>query len=238
MKIRGFALFLALCICISGMPVSFTGAEMTGNTELSVTEEIEMSTTKKETSEEIQNQDIIVGVPSAYAMMQVAISEDTIAEQKIKWDIICQADPDYHLDTSYYLDNSYNSSYDKLTQEQFNELQQVAKNLTKDCTSQYEKIEAIVEYVSYNVFYDYAYYYDKSNNEVYINPYEVYVNKRTVCDGYERLVRVLCLSIGIPCMRLLGDNHTYSAIYDSQEKRWIYADATWASRNEICRLEH
>ena len=61
--------------------------------------------------------------------------------------------------------------------------------------------------------------------------YEVYKEKRTVCDGYERLVRVLCLSLGIPCMRLLGDNHTYNAIYDLEDERWIFADATWCSGN-------
>ena len=59
----------------------------------------------------------------------------------------------------------------------------------------------------------------------------MYEQKRAMCSGYASLMRTLCISIGIPCMDLEGHAHEYNAVYDSENGKWIFADATWCSRN-------
>ena len=52
-----------------------------------------------------------------------------------------------------------------------------------------------------------------------------------MCSGYASLMRTLCISIGIPCMDLEGHAHEYNAVYDSENAKWIFVDATWCSSN-------
>ena len=47
-----------------------------------------------------------------------------------------------------------------------------------------------------------------------------------MCSGYAKLMRTLCISIGIPCMDLEGHAHEYNAVYDSENAKWIFVDAT------------
>lgn len=107
---------------------------------------------------------------------------------------------------------------------QYTTLQAVA-----GCTTQYEKIKAIMAFVADRTYYDYYAYYN--NKPSYWSPYEVYEQKRAMCSGYASLMRTLCISIGIPCMDLEGHAHEYNAVYDSENGKWIFADATWCSRN-------
>lgn len=84
-------------------------------------------------------------------------------------------------------------------------------------------------FVADRTYYDYYAYYN--NKPSYWSPYEVYEQKRAMCSGYASLMRTLCISIGIPCMDLEGHAHEYNAVYDSENGKWIFADATWCSRN-------
>lgn len=148
-------------------------------------------------------------------------SEEQIAAEQKAWTLINKyADPDYFL-----TDPERNA----ITDAQFEELRQAALQAVAGCTTQYEKIKAIMAFVADRIYYDYYAYYN--NKPSYWSPYEVYEQKRAMCSGYASLMRTLCISIGIPCMDLEGHAHEYNAVYDSENGKWIFADATWCSRN-------
>lgn len=148
-------------------------------------------------------------------------SEEQIAAEQKAWTLINKyADPDYFL-----TDPERNA----ITDAQFEELRQAALQAVAECTTQYEKIKAIMAFVADRTYYDYYAYYN--NKPSYWSPYEVYEQKRAMCSGYASLMRTLCISIGIPCMDLEGHAHEYNAVYDSENGKWIFADATWCSRN-------
>ena len=148
-------------------------------------------------------------------------SEEQIAAEQKAWTLINKyADPDYFL-----TDPERNA----ITDAQFEELRQAALQAVAGGTTQYEKIKAIMAFVADRTYYDYYAYYN--NKPSYWSPYEVYEQKRAMCSGYASLMRTLCISIGIPCMDLEGHAHEYNAVYDSENGKWIFADATWCSRN-------
>lgn len=148
-------------------------------------------------------------------------SEEQIAAEQKAWTLINKyADPDYFL-----TDPERNA----ITDAQFEELRQAALQAVAGCTTQYEKIKAIMAFVADRTYYDYYAYYN--NKPSYWSPYEVYEQKRAMCSGYASLMRTLCISIGIPCMDLEGHAHEYNAVYDSENGKWIFADATWCSRS-------
>lgn len=148
-------------------------------------------------------------------------SEEQIAAEQKAWTLINKyADPDYFL-----TDPERNA----ITDAQFEELRQAALQAVAGCTTQYEKIKAIMAFVADRTYYDYYAYYN--NKPSYWSPYEVYEQKRAMCSGYAKLMRTLCISIGIPCMDLEGHAHEYNAVYDSENAKWIFVDATWCSSN-------
>lgn len=148
-------------------------------------------------------------------------SEEQIAAEQKAWTLINKyADPDYFL-----TDPERNA----ITDAQFEELRQAALQAVAGCTTQYEKIKAIMAFVADRTYYDYYAYYN--NKPSYWSPYEVYEQKRAMCSGYASLMRTLCISVGIPCMDLEGHAHEYNAVYDSENGKWVFADATWCSRN-------
>lgn len=127
-------------------------------------------------------------------------------------------DPNCHLDKY------------TLTEAEEAELLTVAEEATADCTTDYEKISAIAKFVSEEIYYDYDYYEDRTTT-LYYKPYEVWTNKRTVCEGYARLTKEFLNLINIPCMCISASNHLYNSAYDSENDRWIYLDTTWCSGN-------
>ena len=148
-------------------------------------------------------------------------SEEQIAAEQKAWTLINKyADPDYFLT---------DPEREYMTDAQFEELRQAASQAVAGCTTQYEKIKAIMAFVADRTYYDYYAYYN--NKPSYWSPYEVYEQKRAMCSGYAELMRTLCISIGIPCMDLEGHAHEYNAVYDSENAKWIFVDATWCSSN-------
>lgn len=148
-------------------------------------------------------------------------SEEQIAAEQKAWTLINKyADPDYFLT---------DPEREYMTDAQFEELRQAASQAVTGCTTQYEKIKAIMAFVADRTYYDYYAYYN--NKPSYWSPYEVYEQKRAMCSGYAELMRTLCISIGIPCMDLEGHAHEYNAVYDSENAKWIFVDATWCSSN-------
>lgn len=100
-------------------------------------------------------------------------SEEQIAAEQKAWTLINKyADPDYFL-----TDPERNA----ITDAQFEELRQAALQAVAGCTTQYEKIKAIMAFVADRTYYDYYAYYN--NKPSYWSPYEVYEQKRAMCSG-------------------------------------------------------
>lgn len=157
-------------------------------------------------------------------------SQQMINAEKKAWNLI-----NNHADPNYFLNDPLKP---EMTKSQYAKLHEEAVKATKGCTTQYDKIKAITWLVANEIYYDYKYYdgkYKYGNDKVttFFNSWEVWENKRAVCGGYSNLMRTFLTSIGIPCMYIVGDNHAYNAAYDSTNKKWIFADATWSSSNQF-----
>lgn len=198
------------------------------NTEQPESEETEQPDTEEQ-SEETEQPDTETELPEMEeeteereeTSIKGDASEEQIAAEQKAWTLINKyADPDYFL-----TDPERNA----ITDAQFEELRQAALQAVAGCTTQYEKIKAIMAFVADRTYYDYYAYYN--NKPSYWSPYEVYEQKRAMCSGYASLMRTLCISVGIPCMDLEGHAHEYNAVYDSENGKWVFADATWCSRN-------
>ena len=199
--------------------------EQTEETEQPDTEELPEETEQPDTETEQKETELSEMEEETEEREETSIkgdaSEEQIAAEQKAWTLINKyADPDYFL-----TDPERNA----ITDAQFEELRQAALQAVAGCTTQYEKIKAIMAFVADRTYYDYYAYYN--NKPSYWSPYEVYEQKRAMCSGYASLMRTLCISIGIPCMDLEGHAHEYNAVYDSENGKWIFADATWCSRN-------
>ena len=132
---------------------------------------------------------------------------------------------DNYVEPDYYKTNQFNVS-----EEDAADALAVAEQATAGLTTDYEKIQAIYELVAENLYYDYDYYYHittKTNQN-----YEAWKTKITVCSGYAQVCTIFLNSLDIPCIYVLGYTHAYNAAYDSQNKRWIFFDSTWGSKNK------
>ena len=253
---KAFAALLAATVLIGGMPVNMQAnviaeAEKTEsasekvNEKYAGTEEVLEETEQPETeevleeteqpgTEEVLEETEQPGTETELLEMEeeteereeISIKgedgEEQIAAEQKAWTLINKyADPDYFLT---------DPEREYMTDAQFEELRQAASQAVAGCTTQYEKIKAIMAFVADRTYYDYYAYYN--NKPSYWSPYEVYEQKRAMCSGYAELVRTLCISIGIPCMNLEGHAHEYNAVYDSENQKWIFADATWCSKNQ------
>ncbi len=68
-----------------------------------------------------------------------------------------------------------------------------------------------------------------SDGMAYLNPYEVFVNKRCICQGYANLLKTMCLTQGIPCFIANGwlgtiGGHAWNYVYAGD--KWIVSDPT------------
>lgn len=143
-----------------------------------------------------------------------------------------------------------------------NTLQTKVKEITAGCNSDFEKYIAIHDWICSNISYDYPAYNmilgmsnPPNKQELFhiaSNPEKVYTYQRAVCDGYSNLARLMFLSAGIPCMKIIGlsasghsdigidqlyyilpdtmlteraDSHAWNAIYLNGS--WMFADFTW-----------
>lgn len=112
------------------------------------------------------------------------------------------------------------------------------------CETDAERLYAICDWVSRNIYYD----YDARNNQVTAEVVclkNVLETKRTTCAGYSTFTAALCGAQGIVCVDLRGGsssegwkrsqlpdapiNHEWNgAVID---EKWVFCDTTWASQN-------
>lgn len=123
------------------------------------------------------------------------------------------------------------------------EIRQLAQRLTKDAASNYEKLEAVHQWVIENIAYDTAAYYGDGNSQV--DAVDVLNNGKSVCSGYANLMAALLRSAEVPTrvvsgyalgassdgswehveIEYVGANHAWNEVY--ADDRWVIVDATW-----------
>ena len=146
------------------------------------------------------------------------------------WNLIQNySDPHYFTGKYHSKVVSY-SDTGKLSGKKYKTVAAVARNETSGCKSDYEKIKRLCEYIGKRVYYDSPCHLRKTNT-TYYNAYDVWKNKRSVCQGYANLYWTMLDSLGIPCMMVYGDNHVFNAAYDKSSRRWIFVDVAWCSGN-------
>ncbi len=129
------------------------------------------------------------------------------------------------------------------------EIAKLSNEITKDCSTEYEKVLKIHDWVAENIYYDYEAFY--SGNYQNADALNVLDSKRAVCEGYANLFAALTRAQGIPCrvqngyalgvgidrtwtkqnLAVTESNHAWNEAY--VDGRWMVIDATWDSDNKI-----
>ncbi len=108
-----------------------------------------------------------------------------------------------------------------ITDAQFAEIKNfVDTNLKAD--NDYDTYANIFSWIFKNMTY-------ANDGEAYLNPYEVFQNKRCICQGYANLLKTMCLTQGIPCFIANGwlgtiGGHAWNYVYAGD--KWIVSDPT------------
>lgn len=118
-----------------------------------------------------------------------------------------------------------------------------SQEIVGDETDDYTKVFLLNQWVAENIYYD----YDALNglSERITDSAGVLEYRRSVCEGYAKLLRDLILAQGIPAIYSLndavnsssyalttsgGESHAHTEAY--VDGRWIVMDATWDSNNK------
>ena len=108
-------------------------------------------------------------------------------------------------------------------------------NITSE-SKEIDKVKAISKYVADRIYYD-DYRLNSDSDEVVkqmaIAPYEVWKQKRSVCQGYAYLLHTLLIANSIPDQAVITMEHMINITYLKDEKRWIYVDTTWMSPHQV-----
>ncbi len=109
-----------------------------------------------------------------------------------------------------------------ITPEQYDEIKTFVDENLADTTSQYQTYRNIFEWIHKNLVPAY-------DGVAYLNPYDVFVNKRCVCQGYANLLRTMCHTQGIPAFNANGElvplgGHAWD--YVCADSVWYVSDPT------------
>lgn len=144
--------------------------------------------------------------------------------------------------------NSEYSSVDekikKLKVDDNNDLESLSKTITKDFSTEKEKVRAIYFWVANNIAYDIPKYISRSRAAKVIlikkdqsqSTEKILKKRKAVCEGYSNLVKELCSKTGIDCEIVDGiacvqkrnyEFHAWNAVKVDSE--WKLLDATWSA---------
>ena len=105
----------------------------------------------------------------------------------------------------------------------------VLASLNLDGKSEYQKAQAIYDYICSNVTYDYTNLND-SSYKLKFTAYAALINKTAVCQGYSVLFYRLALEEGLDARVITGSSmcHAWNIVCpDSYEGNYYYLDSTW-----------
>ena len=106
------------------------------------------------------------------------------------------------------------------TSKVYKEMETAAKEATKNCKTDYEKITTITDYVHSVMTYDI------SKSHVVWSMEDAWNTKTGVCDQYSQIMERMMQILGIPSFQVAGKNHACTLSYDKDSKKWIFSDPT------------
>lgn len=126
------------------------------------------------------------------------------------WQLMQKADPNQALQVGET----------DITDAEMAEIKQfVDQNLKEE--GQYKTYLNIFEWIVKNMTYAWS-------GEAYLRPYDVFKYKRCVCQGYANLLKVMCISQGIPCAVANGWlGYGDGNIIGGHAWNYVYADGDW-----------
>lgn len=98
-----------------------------------------------------------------------------------------------------------------------------------------DKVFAIHEWMTENIYYDYPYYYSSFSEDVeHSRTAQEVLNRRTgICEGYSFLFQALCWAQKIPCICNVGWTTSGPHGWDLVKvgDKWLWVDTTWDTYN-------
>lgn len=133
------------------------------------------------------------------------------------------------------------------------EINQFARELTKDKKSSAQKAKAIYNWVGQNVEYDYDKVEKilKNDFSVKSGAINTFYSRKGICFDYSCLFAAMCRANNIETRIITGEgfngsnwvNHAWNQVYISEEERWINVDTTFYKggnyfNSSIFKLDH
>ncbi|BAZ46358.1 hypothetical protein NIES4102_33890 [Chondrocystis sp. NIES-4102] len=148
-------------------------------------------------------------------------------------------------------------SEEKIAQQDFSKIDEIAKNLNysgasitelanllaANATTEAEKARIIYAWITQHITYDVAAFYNAVNNNRYpdVNPKKVLSDRTTICSGYSNLYQALAEAMNLQSVIVIGYakgatpnqerfedvNHAWNAVRIDNE--WYLLDATWGA---------
>lgn len=138
--------------------------------------------------------------------------------------------------------DSFALSYYK-TAAKSTQLKKLAAKITESCTTDYQKILAVHDWITSNIGYD----YDHEDSTIPTDADSVYTLRYTNAKGYANLTAELLRQAGVAAKVVSGyvqtgdtplstdhkgaEQHFWNEAYDTAAKRWIILDTCWDSAN-------
>ena len=139
----------------------------------------------------------------------------------------------------FNLEPTNEDKYPKTTGENLVELTETVNKIIANKNTDREKAFAIYKWITNNIYYDFDGLNGKS--ELPTTAYEVYKNRRGICDGYSSLYSDMCRIAGIPARKIEGqyeygdkkwengtvNTHAWNEVWI--DGRWAIVDSTWGT---------
>lgn len=121
------------------------------------------------------------------------------------------------------------SSIKKMVQQLNTQVESIIKQTNTARASDFEKVKAIHDYVVLNSAYDYTNFKNNSVPETSYTAYGLLINKKAVCDGYAKAMKLLLEKLGIETHYVTGHVKTGLHAWNlvKIDKEYYYLDTTW-----------
>ena len=102
----------------------------------------------------------------------------------------------------------------------YKEMEAAAKEATKNCKTDYEKIVTICDYVGKTIKYD------VTKRHTNWTMTQAWTNKCGVCGQMAEIMERMVQILGIPACYVSSEDHACNISYDKDTKQWVYSDPT------------
>ena len=102
----------------------------------------------------------------------------------------------------------------------YKEMEVAAKEVTKNCKTDYEKIVTICDYVGKTIKYD------VTKRHTNWTMTQAWTNKCGVCGQMAEIMERMVQILGIPACYVSNEDHACNISYDKDTKQWVYSDPT------------